>query len=312
VNVAGQTLPGGALALADDKTGKPATGGGAAADKPDAFTRWGLFVNGDIDIGRQSAVDAQSAFKVTSRGITLGTDYRFEGNHVLGAAVGFLKADTDVADGGSQDAKGYSLSLYGSWVPAENAYVDGILNFGRNDYDSTRQPAAGGSITSSTDGNQFAFAVSAGMNINAGRLTGNPYVRVEYVDAKVDGFTENGSPGDALSIGEQRVKATTLTLGGQASYAISTSWGVLLPYGKVELQYLAQSSAQDVTALVVGSSAPATILPKLGDDKTFGNFAAGVSAILPNGFSCFFNYEQLFGKENFEDQRYTLGLRLEF
>ena len=41
-------------------------------------------------------------------------------------------------------------------------------------------------------------------------------------------------------------------------------------------------------------------------------FAVGASAILANGFSCFFNYEQLFGKENFKDQKYTLGLRVEF
>ena len=58
---------------------------------------------------------------------------------MLGAALGLLKADTNVADGGSQDAKGYSLSLYGSYVPLENAYLDGIVNVGRNDYDSQRQ-----------------------------------------------------------------------------------------------------------------------------------------------------------------------------
>ena len=39
----------------------------------------------------KSAVDTQSAFKVTSNGLTLGTDYRFEGNHVLGAALGLLR-----------------------------------------------------------------------------------------------------------------------------------------------------------------------------------------------------------------------------
>jgi len=158
---------------------------------------------------------------------------------------------------------------------------------------------------------EVGASLSAGWNFNQGGFTGNPYVRVEYVDAKVNGFTESGSPDDALIISEQRVKATTLSLGAQASYAISTSWGVLLPYGKVEFQYLAQSNAQNVTAQLVGITNPASIIPKLGQDKTFGNFAAGASAILPNGFSCFFNYEQLFGKENFKDQRYTIGLRIE-
>jgi outer membrane autotransporter protein len=326
VNVGGQPLPPlSALALGpspsrDGKavTGggasadKPVSGGGAAADQPDPFGRWGAYVNGDVDIGRQSAVDTQAGFKLTSNGLTFGTDYRFEGNHVLGAALGLLKADTNVADGGSQDAKGYSLSVYGSYVPVESAYIDGIVNVGHNKYDSQRQQTAGGSATSNTSGDQFAVALSAGWNYSQGAFTANPYLRVEYVEAKIDGFTENGSPTEALTVSEQRVKATTLTLGGQVSYAVSTTWGVLVPYGRLDLQYVAQSNAQDVTAQLVGLTAPATIVPTLGQDKTFGTFAAGASAILPNGFSCFFNYEQLFGKENFKDQKYTLGLRVEF
>ncbi len=315
VSVDGRALPPlGAFALApvSDRDGRPARGGGASADPPNAFERWGFYVNGDIDIGRQSAVDTQSAFKVTSNGLTLGTDYRFEGNHVLGAALGLLRADTNVTDGGSQDAKGYSLSLYASYVPVENAYIDAIVNAGRNQYDGQRPLQAGGQATSSTDGNQFAVAVSAGWNFNRGPLTANPYLRVEYVDAKVNGFTESGSPDEALVLGEQRVKATTLTLGGQASYAIGTSWGVLVPYAKIELQHLAQSNAQDVTAQLAGLGSPSSIVPTLGPDRNFGNFAAGASGILANGFTCFFNYEQSFGKESFKGQKYTLGLRLEF
>jgi len=322
VSIGGQALlPSGAPTLAaTDRDAKAATGaanaamrgGGAAADAPDPFGRWGVFVNGDIDIGKQSAVDTQAAFKLTSNGLTLGTDYRFEGNHVLGAALGLLKADTNIADGGSQDAKGYGLSLYGSYVPVDNAYLDAIVNVGRNTYDSQRQQTTGGFATSNTDGNQFAVALSAGWNFNQGPLTGNPYLRVEYVDAKINGFSESGNPKEALVIGEQRVKATTLSLGGQVSYAASTSWGVLVPYAKLELQYLAQSNAQNVTAQLTGLTSPASIVPALGQDKTFGNFAAGASAILANGFSCFFNYEQLIGKDNYKDQKYTLGLRLEF
>ncbi len=326
VSVNGQALPPmSALALAptSDRNGKAIagsatgamrvpTGGGAAADNPDPFGRWGFFVNGDIDIGKQSAVETQAAFKLTSNGLTLGSDYRFEGNHVLGAALGLLKADTNVTDGGSQDAKGYGLSLYGSYVPMENAYLDGIVNIGRNTYDSQRRQNAGDYATSSTDGNQFALAVSAGWNFNEGAVTANPYLRAEYVDAKINGFTESGNANEALTVSEQRVKATTLTLGGQVSYAASTSWGVLVPYGKLELQYLAQTNAQNVSAQLANAGSNPSIVPKLGQDKTFGTFAAGASAILANGFSCFFNYEQLFGKENYKDQKYTLGLRLEF
>jgi outer membrane autotransporter protein len=317
VSIDGRALPPlASFALAPVEKGAlgPAEkGGGAAADSADAFSRWGAFVSGDVNIGRQAAVDDQTGFKLTSRGLTLGGDYRFPGEHVLGAALGFAKSDGRLDDGlGTQDIKGYSVSVFGSLVPADKAYIDLIVNFARTSFDSQRQQQAGGSASSDTDGTSIAAALSAGWNLSRGALTANPYGRIEYVDARIDGFTETGDAAEALTVGEQRIKATTLTLGGQLSYAVSTSWGVLLPYAKLELQYLAQTSAQDVTAQLAAASSPAILVPALGDDRTFGNFAVGASAILPRGVSGFFTYEQLFGKDDFRNQKYTLGLRVEF
>ena len=313
----GRSLPPmGAFALAPlDKDSKPQPqiGGGASADKPDSFERWGVFVSGDVDIGRRATTDTQTGFKVTSKGITLGADYRLPGNNVLGASLGFLKADTDLdAGAGTQNAKGYSFSLYGSYVPQENAYIDGILNVGHNKYDSNRQTSTD-SFSSSTNGNQWGLAVSAGYAFNRGPLALTPYGRVEYVNAKVNGFTENGNMDGALIIGSQQIKGTTLTLGGQVSYAVSTSWGVLLPNARLELQHLAQRSVSDVSARIVNQdiTSPSAQIPFLGEDRNFGNFAAGVSAVFPRGVSAFFNYQQLFGKESLSDRHYTLGLRVD-
>jgi len=318
VSYDGRSLPPmSALALVPlDKDGKPQrqTGAGASADRPDSFERWGVFVNGDVDVGRQTVTETQTGFKVTSKGITLGGDYRFPGNNVLGASVGFLKADTDLdAGAGTQSAKGYSFSLYGSYVPQQNAYIDGILNVGHNKYDSNRQ-ASIDSFSSSTNGNQWGLAVSAGYAFNRGPLALTPYGRVEYVDAKVNGFAESGNPDAALVINGLKITGTTLTLGGQASYAISTSWGVLLPNARLELQHLAQRSADDVSARIVNQdvASPSAQIPILGEDRNFGNFAVGVSAVFPRGVSAFFNYQQLFGKDNLSDRHYTLELRVAF
>ena len=310
----GQALPStSAFALAPmDKDGKPLRGGGAAADKPDPFERWGVFINGDVDIGKQSTVGDQTGFKVRSKGITVGADYRLMNNSVLGGSVGFFKSDTNLdANAGTQNAKGYSFSFYGSYVPAPNAYIDGILNVGHNTYDGTRIGEAGASFNNNTSGDGWGFAVSGGYAFNNGPLALTPYGRVEYVDAKVNGFTETGAvAANVLTISEQRVKATTLALGGSASYAINTSWGVLLPNGRLEWQYLAQSNAQNVMAQIPGS-AP-TQIQILGQDKSFGIFAVGVSGLFGHGLSAFFNYQQLFGKENVTNQLYTLGVRLDF
>jgi outer membrane lipase/esterase len=285
-------------------------GGGASADKPDSFERWGAFINGNFDIAKQSTVGTQTGFKARTDDVMVGADYRFPGNSVLGASVGYLKADTDLESGaGNQNARGYSFSFYGSYVPTENAYIDGILNFGHNRYDGQRQSATG-SFSNNTSGDQWGLAVSVGYAFDRGPLTLTPYGRVEYVDAKVNGFTESGDASNALTVGEQRIKATILTLGGQASYAMSTSWGVLLPYAWLEFQYLAQSDVDNVTTQTA-MLGPTTI-QAANQDKSFGNFALGLTALFKQGVSAFFNYQQLFGKSNLTDQLYTLGLRLEF
>ena len=295
--------------------GKVQSGGGASADKLSQVERWGVYINGDVDVGRQSAIDTQTGFKVTSKGITLGTDYQFTGNHVLGVSLGFLKADTDLdAGAGSQDAKGYSLSVYGSYVPTENAYIDGILNVGHNKYDSQRRETTGDFATSNTSGNQLGLALSIGYQFNKGGWALTPYGRVEYIDANVNGFTENGTPGEAVAVGDTRIKGTTLTIGGQASYAFSTSWGVFLPNARLEFQHLAQRSINDISVHVVGQgvTTPAGEIPILGEDRNFGRFGLGASAVFPRGISAFFDYEQLFAKQNFSDRHFTLGLRVQF
>jgi outer membrane autotransporter protein len=315
VSVDGRPLPPmSTFALAKlDKDGKPQKGGGGSADKTDPFERWGGFVTGDVNIGRQSTVDTQTGFRLRSNGITLGTDYRFNGNHVLGAAVGFMKADTTLdAGAGTQDADGYSVSLFGSLIPAANAYIDAILNVGRNNYDTERLKA-GSPFSSSTSGHQWGMAVNAGYAVNRGALSLTPFARVEYVDAKVDGFTESGNRDEALAIGEQRLKGTTVAVGGQVGYAISTSWGVLVPNGRIEYQHVASSSADDVTARIAADtvSLPAQFRI-LGQDKNFGTFAVGVSGVFARGISGFLTYERQFARDNFTDERYLLGLRAEF
>jgi outer membrane autotransporter protein len=292
-----------------------ATGGGAAADKSDSFARWGAFVNGDVEIGRQSTTDAQTGFKITTKGVTVGADYRFHNNNVLGAAVTFPKADTDFDAGlGDQSAKGYGFSVFGTYVPTANAYIDGILNLGHNKYDGQRTQLVGGFATSHTSGNQLGLAVSAGYAFNRGPLTLTPYGRVEYIDTKVNGFDESGNSDEALTLSEQRTQATTLTVGGQASYALSTTWGVLIPNARIELQHVVDRNIKDVTATIAGNptTLPATIPTTLGEDRTYGTYGLGLSAIFPRGASGFFNYEQSFSKDNFSDRHYTLGLRIEF
>ena len=318
VSVDGQALPPmSAFALAPttkDGNAVAEKGGGASADR-DPFEKWGFFVQGDVDLGKQSGTTTQTGFDIHTWGLTLGTDYRFVGNHVLGAALGLVKANSDLNDNaGNQDTKGWSLSVFGEYVPVENAYLDLALNYGWNRYDSTRfvgGAAPTARFDGSPNGNQFAAAFSAGYQFYQQAWTLNPYGRIEYVNAKIDSFQETGGAG-ALELSSQRYKRTVLTAGGQVQYAMSTSWGVLVPYARAEFQFATQTSNQQVTAQLVAIPASGQIIQLNGVDKQYGNLAVGATAVMPRGVSGYFNYQYLFGNGQFNDNRFSLGIRADF
>ena len=313
VSVAGQSLPSfSAFALApEDKNGKPIAqrGGGAAADDP--FERLGVFINGDVEIGRQAATGVQNGYDLRTRGLTVGADYRLPGESVVGVAAGFMKASTDLAgDGGSQDARGYSLSAYGSFVPATGAYVDVIAHAGSNKYD-TRRHEVNDDFFSNTRGHQYALAITAGADMSRGPLTMNPYLRMDFVKATIDRFSESGNSG-AIAVGDLDLKTTVVTLGGQISYALSTSWGVLMPNARLELQRRLQDDGRNISAQLVANGTVNSQVKLESVDKNYGNVSVGVSAVLPRGVSGFANYERLFGREGYNNSKYTVGVRFEF
>jgi uncharacterized protein with beta-barrel porin domain len=305
----GQPLPWQLLAQAAAPTKSD-----AAPAASDPFERNGVFVHGDVEVGHQNNIGAASGFDLRSKGLTFGADRRFEGNNVLGAALGLLRADATVRDdAGSQDAKGYSFSVYGSYNFADTGYINLIANVGRNDYDGSRNIGSGASVSSNTSGTQYGAALSVGYDFNRDAVMFGPYGRVEYVHARIDAFSENGDPNAALTMGEQNVSATFLTLGGQANWAIPMSWGILQPNARLEWQYQASGNPGAVSAQLVSvTDGTLFAVPIAGQDKSYGVGGIGVQLILPYSTQVYFNFEAPFGKSNYSGQRYTLGVSMGF
>jgi outer membrane autotransporter protein len=311
----GRALPRQELADANNQT-SPSRGA-------DPFERWGFFAGGDIEIGKQKTVGDQRGFKLRTKGLTLGADYRFANSAILGASVGFLRGDTDLVDGaGTQDADGYSASLFGSFSFGKGQYVDAALNVGRNRYDNDRtvfrdDRSRLGSLTSNTRGQQLAISVSTGWNYIHEMLTLNPYARYEFIRATVDGFSEDTGSATtrdfAVSISQQRAESSILSIGAQVNYAASVSWGVLQPFGRLEFQRQTRDSKIPVNArLVLATASTDAVVPQAGADKAYGNFALGVNALMAKGFNAFVQWERLFGKSNYKDDKFQVQFRYTF
>jgi len=327
VNLNGESLP--TSALASELWGKllAANGGAAGSDQSLDFGRLGVFINGSISLGDKDRTDNVAGFDFTTKGITIGADYRFTDRFVAGLAAGYVKTDTDLDNrGGDLDTDGYSLSLYGTFYRDEGMYLDGILTYGNNDYDQRRRivyDIGGVSVNqtakSSFDGNQWSAALGGGYSVNRGALSFGPTLRLEYVKADVDGYRERMSApeadggGWATRIGDQEAKSFTSQLGGEVSYAMSQSWGVLVPQAHFEWVHEFENDREKVTGFFIQDPSQTSFaLNTDRPDSNYFNLRLGVSAQFAKGRSGYFYYRKLLGYDNIDVDAFSAGLRFEF
>jgi len=184
------------------------------------------------------------------------------------------------------------------------------LTFGNNRYEPHRLTAANDIANGSTQGNQFALSVSAGYDLNKAGFTFGPYARLDEIVATIDGLSENSGT-DPIQISKQRIQSTVVSLGGQASYAMAFSSATLIPTFRAELQQELSGTAHNVTAQLISDPFQTSFaVPGFSQDKSFGNVSVGLLTIFKKNVSIMFNYERLLGKDNYNNDRYTLGLRI--
>ncbi len=268
--------------------------------------RWGSYITGSVSVNENTL----SGVKINSNGITLGGDYRLSGKSALGIAFGAMKSNTEMAgDAGKQDASGYSLVGYGSFAPSQASFIDFALTAGSGKFDLKRLETGGTTAVADTSGNGIGFSLSAGLDWRDYAWAITPYVRAEYLHSKVKGFSERGT--SPIQVGNQSLTSSMFTVGTEAQYTVSTSWGIFIPHARIEMQKQSQSSP-DATAQAVGSGVQLTVSPDLNKDKSYGNAGFGASAQFAKGKTGFLDFDKTFGKENFRDQRFSGGVKIEF
>jgi uncharacterized protein YhjY with autotransporter beta-barrel domain len=299
-------------------------GGGASADD---FARWGLFANGNVKFGDKDATDNEAGFDYDAIGITTGVDYRFRDNLVFGAALGYASVKSDFSSSkGELDIKAWSASLFGTYFVADKYYLDGMLTYGQNDYDTTRQISytdvfgpINETASGDTDGLQLSGGLSGGYDFNRGPWTFGPHLGAYYFDVDVDEFSESGAGGYNLDIGDQNAQSFQLNGGGHVSVVVNRAWGVFIPHARVDYVHELMDSAELVGVRLANDpfatdpSNPTPIVRLRTDrpDTDYFVMSLGASAQFINGISGFVNYRTMAGFDDFTMSEFTWGLRFE-
>ncbi len=291
------------------------------------FSRLGAFINGEINFGEKNTTERESGFEFSTLGLTTGIDYRFTNNFVAGVAFGYSNSGSDFDGGGGNiDGDGYSVSLYGTFYQGDALYIDGLYNYGHSSYDNERKivyqianTQVNQTAFSNNDSDQHALGVGMGYHFNQNALTFTPNLRLDYIQTDIDGFAETLSnpsasgSGLAIAFASHKVKSLTLTLGAQADYAISQSWGVLIPHFEFGLVHEFEDDVQQMTGHFLEDAGKETFtLQSDSPDKNYSNLGLGVSAQMSQGRSAFIQYEGTFCLRDIERHAIMAGVRFEF
>ena len=303
--VNGQSIPLGMLADAAAATSSIANSG-----------RLGGFIKGRIQLGNNGTTVNVAGYDFSTKGLTAGIDYRLSDQVVLGGALGYASTSNDYSSSrGDMNADGTTLSFYGSYYAPQNMYLDWIASYGSNSYDSTRHLVYSGQnaqAQGSTDGRQLGLSVSFGKDMSRGAWLFTPYVRAEYVEAKVNGYNESGGSGLALAYDDQTVHSFISAAAARVSKTISAPSGVYTPSAHLEWEHQYRNDQRKITArFVEDPSAPFQISTD-SPDRNYFNLGMSLAATWPGGRSGFISYETVLGQSHFRNNTFDLGVRQEF
>nr|WP_248285320.1 cadherin-like beta sandwich domain-containing protein [Alteriqipengyuania abyssalis] len=212
--------------------GSGRSAGESAQDMP--FAVWSNgFVNFAEDSGGMLDLDS------TMIGVSTGIDYRFSDSFVGGVGAGYGRDRTEIgANGSLSRGTAYSMALYGSYTPAPNLFVDGLLGGSILDFQSVRfVTPTGGIATADVGGTQLFGSLTFAYELRDDGWMVSPYGRVEFSRSRIEGFREFDAGAYSLAYGDQRVDSLSANLGLRAYDTIELPIGLLRPELRGEYGY---------------------------------------------------------------------------
>jgi len=306
----------------------PIRGGSAGEEGGLLGSKLGGWVSGTISIGEKDGTDLDSGLDFRTSGLTVGLDYRVNEQFVLGGALGYMSTDSDLDNrGGSIDARGYSLTAYGTYLGTKTFFMDFSLTYGSNAFDQKRnlnytllnQGVVNQTAKASYDGDMLVFTLGSGYDFNTGGWTFGPRMHLDYIKVDVDGYTEKMSdPGASGGGWATRFSDTdqtwlTLKMGGKATYAHGTPWGVLTPYIGADWLHEFKDDSLLIDGGLTGDPGSLNFQIRTDDsDKNYFSVNLGIGILLQNGIIGFVDYKTVLSNDRWDRQVFNVGLRMEF
>lgn len=296
--------------------------GGAAGDG--LLTKVGVFASVQLEDAEKDRTLYEAGFDYTSNALTVGADYALSNDWFIGAAGGWTDNDLDYKDdGGKVSADIFTFIGYTTYSRG-NVSVDVQLGYSSSNIDISRKIAYGqnepgaesfsATTEGETSGREVFFSTQAQYLWAHNALSVYPRARLNFSSAKVKGYADNAANGWEVVLGDQTTDRWVFEAGVQSTYALTTSWGVIIP--NLDLNVIADiNTDQDV---MTGSFAFAPedslsfALETEEADSLYYQLGLGFSTVLPRGTNAYAGLRKTFGYDDFSSMQFYAGFRMEF
>jgi uncharacterized protein YhjY with autotransporter beta-barrel domain len=194
-----------------------------------------FWVGGTLNYGSMESKQGSKS-RFSSSGLTLGIDYRIADKLILGFATGHGFDKTRVDEFGSHgDSNNTTGSIYTSYQPIKDIYIDALLGYGKLSFKNQRWIADDRVFVQGKrkGDNMFGFLTFSGEKM-FDALTLAPYTKGEFSLAKLNPYTETGASTQTLSYKKLNLHSTALAVGMRAYYDFKIDSGLVSPFTRVQ------------------------------------------------------------------------------
>lgn len=294
--------------------------GGAAGDENSVLAKIGVFASVQIEDAEKTATTEEAGFDYAANALTVGADYALSSDWFVGSALGWTGNELEYKnDNGSVDSDIYNVIFYSTYN-RQNFTFDSQLGFGSSQIDLTRHISYAVlnerfdvHTRGETSGREWFLSLQTQYFWSRNAWTLYPRGTLNFSSSKVKGYADTDAGGWDVILSDQSIDRWTFETGLQATYAINTSWGVIVPNADVNLLADIKSDQDAVTgrfAYALDDSIP-FVLGAEEPDTLYYQVGIGFSAVLPRGVSAFAGLRRTLGYADYRSLQFQGGVRVE-
>ena len=269
--------------------------------------RWGFFITGTGEMVDVESTGTARGSSFNTGGVTVGADYRVTDNLAIGVAFGYANTDADLNFGGSVRSNNGNASIYATYYK-RGFYVDGVVTGGIGSID-TRRLTVGGVTRGDSGTSAFAGVLGTGYDFELGNFSVGPVASLRYARANLDAFHEGDAFGSLYIHGHSQDSLRSAA-GLQASYRAHIGRVPVTPLIRAQWQHEYLDDNASLDASFNNQQVFELKGPRLGRNSL--RLDAGLSAQVSPRVGVFAIYTTELGRENYNVQSVSGGLRVSF